>query len=68
MPRKKLTDEEWALVFRLRCRSKEGRELSRADHALIGRAYTEDPDRYGAMGADVFDATVPFGSNVKAPR
>lgn len=60
----KLTEQEWQEVFRARCRSKEGRS-SQADHDLCTRAYEEDEERYGAMNGDVFDATVPFGSNVR---
>jgi hypothetical protein len=68
MPRKKLTEEEWRRLFQMRCRSKQGQELSKKDRALMHAAFKEDPDRYGSMEADVFDATVPFGSNVKARR
>jgi hypothetical protein len=39
-----------------------------ADLKLCERARREDLDRYGALEADVFDATVPFGSTTKAKR
>jgi hypothetical protein len=63
----KLTEQEWQEVFRARCRSKEAR-ASQADHDLCNRAWKEDLKRYGAMEPDVFDATVPFGSSVRAKR
>lgn len=63
-----LTDERWRLVFRLRCKSKSGDALGPKEMSLIRRAAESDPDRYHAMEADVFDATVPFGSNAKAKR
>lgn len=65
-----LTEAEWAIVFRARCKSKEGRgdTITKEERKLVDRAYKEDPDRYGAMDADVFNATVPFGSNVRWRR
>ena len=63
----KLTEREWEEVFRARCRSKQG-HASQADHDLCERAWREDEERYGAMHADVFDATVPAGSTVRAKR
>lgn len=66
--RKKLTEAEWNKVFHLRCRSKEGRELSKEDRALVDAAWRENPERYANMDADVFDATVPFGSSVRWRR
>jgi hypothetical protein len=64
----KLTDESWRKVFSIRCRSKQGQPIPSAELGLYGRAMREDPARYEAMGADVFEATVPFGSTVKAKR
>lgn len=61
----KLTDVEWRKVFDLRCNSKRGSRLSEIDQALCERAYAEDPKRYGAMNADVFNETVPAGSNAR---
>jgi hypothetical protein len=66
--RGKLTDAEWREVFRLRCKSKSGDELSTTERALVGAAYDEDENRYGDMEIDVFNATVPFGSNVRLRR
>lgn len=69
MPRRqKLTDAEWRDVFRLRCKSKRGETLSKDERALVDRAYKEDEERYAAMEADVFDATVPFGSAARWKR
>ena len=59
---RKLTVSEWGMVFQLRCRSKQGQEISEEDHALVDAAFHEDPERYSELEADVFDATVPFGS------
>lgn len=63
-----LTETEWARVFRMRCASKRGESISGDDADLFRRAYREDPARYSAMNADVFDAAVPVGSNVKYQR
>ncbi len=64
--RKALTDEEWAQVFAARCQSKQGRPLSEKERALCDAAFESDKKRYAAMERDVFNATVPFGSTVKA--
>lgn len=61
----KLTEAEWSEVFRLRCRSKRGESLSPEERKLIERAWKTDRKRYGSMDADVFNATVPFGSSVR---
>ena len=63
-----LTEAEWREVFRIRCRSKQGMQPSVDEHKLITRAFSADPIRYKALNADVFDATVPLGSTVKAKR
>lgn len=63
-----MTDDQWRDVFRLRCRAKRGETLDRAGHELLRRALREDPERYSALDADVFDATVPFGSGARARR
>lgn len=62
-----LTEEEWVLVFELRCRSKNGLPPSDDERALLERAFSLDPERYSAMNADVFEATRPFGSSAKPP-
>lgn len=70
-PPPRLTDKEWQLVFQLRCKSKQGGELSRQERAIVDRAYKEDKEdenRYSDMEVDVFNATVPFGSNVRRRR
>jgi len=54
----KLTDKEWHRVFQLRCKSKQGGELSKAESALVDCAFEEDEDKYGDMELDVFNATV----------
>ena len=65
MTRKKLTEAQWRLVFQLRCRSKQGQHLAQEDLALLDAAFNEDSKRYGAMEPDVFNTTVPLGSNVR---
>lgn len=65
---RKLTDSNWRRVFDLRCRSKRGEYLSPEDRALIDAAHNEDRDRYADMDADVFNATVPFGSNARRSK
>ncbi len=66
--KKKLTEEEWQRVFKIRCRSKQGLQIAKEDQSLTDRAYESDQERYAAMEADVFDATVPFGSSARWPR
>ena len=61
----RLTEEAWRRVFQLRCKSKQGQQLDTDDRVLIDAAFAEDPRRYGAMDADVFNATVPFGSGAR---
>lgn len=66
MPKRKpLTESEWRKVFNARCQSKQGRTVSEDDQQLIKDAFAEDPERYAAMGKEVFNATVPFGSTTK---
>jgi hypothetical protein len=63
--RKQLTEDEWLQVFKARCQTKQGRPISEAEHDLVNAAYKSDRARYSAMEKDVFNATVPFGSNVR---
>jgi hypothetical protein len=63
--RKKLSDDDWARVFAVRCLSKDGKPISKADRRLCDAAFDGDEARYTAMDKDVFNATVPFGSNVR---
>jgi hypothetical protein len=63
-----LADAEWREVFRIRCSGKQGRHVSEEDLDLCTRAFKMDKKRYLEMEADVFDATVPFGSAAKARR
>ena len=60
--RARLTEHEWEEVFRARCLSKRGQRLTEAEQAWLDRAFREDPKRYSALDARVFNATVPFGS------
>lgn len=62
---KKLTKDEWSKVFTARCKSKQGQSLTKEERELVDRAWNTDKKRYSAMEADVFNATVPFGSNVR---
>jgi hypothetical protein len=66
--KRKLTEAEWADVFKARCRSKRGERLSDEERALVDAAFESDEERYAAMEPDVFDATVPFGSMARARR
>jgi hypothetical protein len=62
VPKKKLTELEWEIVFRLRCRSKRGEALAAGESKLLETAFREDPERYGSLDAEVFHATTPYGS------
>jgi hypothetical protein len=64
----KLTEEQWREVFRLRCKGKRGDRLDKLEQRLVEKAFKENSDRYGRMEADVFDATVPFGSVARYRR
>lgn len=64
----KLSEADWSLVFAARCKSKRGERLTDAEQALVERAWREDQKRYSAMEPDIFDATVPFGSQVRWKR
>ncbi len=64
----RMTKEQWAEVFHIRCRSKRGESVALAEHDLCTRAFKDDEERYRKMEADVFDATVPFGSQARWRR
>ena len=53
---------DWNEVFNLRCRAKRGEHLSPEEHASCTAAWKADPGRYSATEANVFNATLPFGS------
>ena len=59
-----LTEQQWAEVFRLRCRSKRGEHMNPEDSALMTAAWKSNPERYAEMGPTVFTETAPFGSTV----
>ncbi len=63
-----LTDADWEEVFRLRCKSKQGKRLTDDERTLVDVAYKEDEERYAALEPDVFDSTVPFGSHARWKR
>ena len=65
--RRKLTEEQWSTVFRLRCKRKQGASLSEEEQSLVDAAYNSDPGRYALMERDVFNSTVPFGSTARWP-
>ena len=60
--KKKLSDDAWRDVFRLRCRSKQGITLEPHERRLIIAAYREDAKRYADMNDAIFIATKPFGA------
>lgn len=62
---RKLTEAEWKKVFVGRCKSKRGEPVTAEERKLINLAFDSDLERYTDMEADVFNATVPFGSNVR---
>lgn len=65
---KSLTELEWLQVFDARCLSKQGKPLTVQQSRLCDRAFRTDRKRYAALDVDVFNATVPFGSNVRWPK
>lgn len=64
----RITEQQWHEIFLIRCRSKRGQGISAVEQKLCTRAWKEDPDRYEDVEVEVFNATVPFGSNVKRKR
>jgi len=60
-----LTETDWHTVFKGRCDSKRGLLVTPEVQALIERAFREDRARYAKMDVDVFNETVPFGSQVR---
>jgi hypothetical protein len=66
--KRRLTAREWSDVFKARCRSKRGEQLSDEERKLVNAAFASDEKRYGEMELDVFDATVPFGSMARSKR
>lgn len=59
---KKREDIDWSKVFALRCKSKSGHGLTPEEMRLVEAAYKADPKRYGALNAEVVEATKPFGA------
>ena len=62
MKKKKLSEDDWNKVFKLRCQSKSGHELSQEQSELCRKARKEDPERYKGMDNEVFERTKPFGA------
>jgi len=52
----------------LRCRSKRGEHLSDEDYAFCTEMWKKYQEWYKATEVDVFNRTVPFGSNVSKPK
>ena len=63
--KKKTIDIDWDKVFRLRCQSKLGIQLTPEDIEYFSAAIKQDGERYSNMDKDVFNATVPFGSHAR---
>lgn len=64
----KLSEADWVKVFEARCLSKRGLPLSVEQRALVDAAFVSDLKRYTELDDDVFNATVPFGSNVRRSK
>lgn len=58
----RLSEVEWAEIFRLRCKGKRGDRLHPDEQKMVERAYKENPERYSGMENDVVRATLPFGA------
>ncbi len=63
-----LSEEEWARVFDLRCRSKRGEHIAPDDTRLFRRALASDRARYCGMDEEIRVATAPFGSRLQVRR
>jgi hypothetical protein len=62
---KLLSETDWAKVFEIRCRGKQGRAVTSEEQELCQAAYKSDVERYRKMQREVFNATVPFGSSAR---
>lgn len=62
MAKKKLSEAQWEKVFKIRCKSKQGQDLTNEELDLIILARKSDLKRYVSLDEDVFEATRPFGS------
>ena len=49
----------------LRKRSKRGEHLSHKEHSFCSKMFVKYPEWYQFTESQVFNETVPFGSNVK---
>lgn len=49
--------------FEIRCRSKEGKHVSEDEHRFCEKMWKEFPEWYSKQEREVFNATVPVGSN-----
>ena len=58
--------EDQRRAIAIRMASKRGQYVSSEDMKFCTRLWKKYPDWYASTEADVFNATVPFGSNVRA--
>lgn len=57
---------DWYKVYNIRIKCKGTGYIPNKDEIdLLESAYFHDPSRYKKMDKDIFNATVPFGSNVR---
>jgi len=60
------TPEDAARCMEIRKCSKKGGRVSPAEMKFCNRMFKKYPDWYASGESAVFNATVPFGSNVRA--
>ena len=58
-----MTYSERDRLFSIKCRSKQGRYISRDDTKFCEKMLKLYPTEYKAMEVEVFESTKPFGSN-----
>ncbi len=64
MKKRKPESVDWEKVFKLRCRSKRGCDLTVEEMLYCHAAIEEDMKRYASMDKDVWNATAPFGGRL----
>lgn len=59
---KRMSEEDASRCFELRCKSKRGEKLSRADQKFLDKMFRYFPTHYAEMNDAIFQATKPFGA------
>ena len=58
-----MNEDQKTKLFDIRCRSKMGKPITKAEIKFFTKMHKLYPIEYEAMSKDVFEETKPFGSN-----